>query len=1161
MIRASLWHYRAVNTVAALGVAVAVAVLAGALLVGASVRASLRDLALQRLGATDVAVTTVTGFSGRIGAGMQAADPVGIRRTAAIIATEGTVTDAASGKTASRVKIYGVDDSFWAFHDVLPVLLSNRDVAISPAVAAELDASEGYALVLVVSGPTEIPRGMLQGRRDQAGARVRVSVARVLEPERMSEFSLAPGQGRTLAVFVPLALLQREMKMANRVNTVLVGLTSRDPGPGTSDAAVDTVTRAWVASAALADHGLRMRRVPGDRVVALEGLGGFIAPDVAGRVLEALTRVGRPGVPALTYVANTIRIGDRQIPYSTVTAIDLDAYNRLSVPSGPPSPATSNGNADLVVRGALNVRVGRRGARVSKVQVQDTESAARAGLASPAPFASSEPLVPDSSSLGSIWLNEWAAADLQARPGDSVSLDYFVWLDEGGLETRQAAFTLQGVAPMMRIGGDGTLTPQYPGITDAATLTGWDPPFPVDLSRVRPQDEAYWSQWRAAPKAIVPLEIGEKLWGTRFGQVSSIRFALRDADYVTSTVRGVIGSDIAVRPARAEALAAAAGTTDFGEYFLYFSFFLVVSALLVAYLFFALGVDERAREVGLLMAVGYTMADIRREFTREAAIVAVVGMAVGAAAAFLYAAFIMYGLRTWWVDAVGTTALELHADPLALALGAVGAGVAAALALALVTRSLGRRSPRSLILGGAGEDRAPRSPRPAVVAGLALLAVSMALIAVASTGTIDATAGFFGGGGLLLVSGLCLARAALLHRATRASGSAIRGVWALGRTHTAWRPGRTILTLSLIAFATFVLISVGAFRRDAAGTSLARESGTGGFSMLAESAVPLMDDPDTPRGRDALGLDASPPALDGVSVTRLRLRPGDDTSCLTLYQPRDPRILGVNPAALKGRFAFAGGEPGSGWALLDRPFEDGSVPAIADATTLTYVLHLKVGETFEFAPDGASPVRFRIVAALADSVLQSEILISEERFVKLFPRQEGYRVWLIDVPADRAAGATAYLEERLADFGLDAVDTRVRLAAYHQVENTYLATFQALGALGLLLGTFGVGAVLARNVLERRREWGLLRAVGYGIPQLGAMVVAESAMLVAGGIAVGTVAAVVAILPALRERAQSLPLAALGGVLTVVVVAGLLSSVIALRLATRTPVVMALKNE
>ena len=256
-----------------------------------------------------------------------------------------------------------------------------------------------------------------------------------------------------------------------------------------------------------------------------------------------------------------------------------------------------------------------------------------------------------------------------------------MWTDEGGLDTRRASFSMQGVLPMMRIGGDRTLTPDYPGITDAPDLGAWDPPFPVDLSKVRPKDEDYWDQWRGAPKAFLPVDTGQRLWGSRFGNISSIRFALRDADAVAAAVRAQMNSQVVVRPVRQEAVAAAEGTTDFGEYFLYFSAFLVASALLIAYLFFALSLEQRAREVGLLAAVGFTARQVRRVFLREAILITAAGVIVGLAGAVGYAALIMHGLRTWWVDAVGTTALTLHVDPAALVAGALGANAAALLAL------------------------------------------------------------------------------------------------------------------------------------------------------------------------------------------------------------------------------------------------------------------------------------------------------------------------------------------------------------------------------------------------------------------------------------------------------------------------------------------------
>jgi len=348
---------------------------------------------------------------------------------------------------------------------------------------------------------------------------------------------------------------------------------------------------------------------------------------------------------------------------------------------------------------------------------------------------------------------------------------------------------------------------------------------------------------------------------------------------------------------------------------------------------------------------------------------------------------------------------------------------------------------------------------------------------------------------------------------------------------------------------------------------LTRDSGTGGFVLMAESVAPLMHNPNTPQGRDELSLGGYA-ELDDARISRFRLRPGDEASCLTLYQPKNPRIVAPEPSFLtESRFRFAQSlattdeERANPWLLLNRSFNDGAIPAIADQTSLTYVFHLRVGDDFVFSPEGREAIRLRIVGTLADSVLQSELIIGETQFVSLFPHHEGYRVWMIDAPESQAGPITTLLEDRLSDFGVDVTDTRARLNAYHQVENTYLSTFQVLGALGLLLGTSGLAAVMARNVLERRRELGLLGAIGFTSRDLRTMVTAESLLIVGSGIVIGSAAAVVAIAPTLVERANAIPFGSLAVLLTAVLATGLLSALVAIRLATSVRVVEAVKSE
>ena len=194
-----------------------------------------------------------------------------------------------------------------------------------------------------------------------------------------------------------------------------------------------------------------------------------------------------------------------------------------------------------------------------------------------------------------IVLNEWAARELDAAAGKTLELEYLRWADEGRLVTEHASFQVAGVIPMSGLALDRRLAPDYPGITAATNLADWDPPFPIDLTLVRKQDEEYWDRYHAAPKAFIPLEAGQRLWGSRYGRLTSIRVAGSKSLLLEGI--GEKANGIRVIDVRSQNLSASAGATDFGAYFSYFSFFLMVSALLLAALFFRLSVEQRLPQV------------------------------------------------------------------------------------------------------------------------------------------------------------------------------------------------------------------------------------------------------------------------------------------------------------------------------------------------------------------------------------------------------------------------------------------------------------------------------------------------------------------------------------------------------------------------------------
>jgi hypothetical protein len=449
---------------------------------------------------------------------------------------------------------------------------------------------------------------------------------------------------------------------------------------------------------------------------------------------------------------------------------------------------------------------------------------------------------------------------------------------------------------------------------------------------------------------------------------------------------------------------------------------------------------------------------------------------------------------------------------------------------------------------------------------IASVLVAGGLTLAATAQRVDPTGAFFGAGSALLLASLCLF-AFMLRRPARhiVRGQGWWPVSRLGMRTATYRPGRSVLSMAVIASAAFILIAVSAFRRDSAASTNDPHSGTGGYGLIVESLLPIVHDPNTPEGRDALNLFDLDPT---VQFEPFRLLAGDDASCLNLYEPRNPRIAAPSDRFIEaGRFSFQDSqastpeEIANPWRLLLRRDADGAVPVIADANSMTYVLHRRLGETLVITRGGRD-ISLRFVGALQDSLFQGELLMSQAHFLELFPDQEGFPLLLVDTGKAPIEQVRSEIENGLHDFGAAATPAAQRLASFHRVENTYLSTFQTLGGLGLLLGTVGLGTVLMRNILERRRELALLGAVGYGRGHFLLMAAAENALLVGGGLLAGSVSAAVAIAPAIAERGGRLPLtgAAILLLFSVLVIA-LLSSVAGMAAATRAPLLESLRAE
>jgi ABC-type antimicrobial peptide transport system permease subunit len=611
-----------------------------------------------------------------------------------------------------------------------------------------------------------------------------------------------------------------------------------------------------------------------------------------------------------------------------------------------------------------------------------------------------------------------------------------------------------------------------------------------------------------------------------------------------------------IQEVKADGIRAAEGATDFGGLFIGFSLFLIVSSLLLVGLLFRLNIDQRKKEIGVLLATGMRIGLVQKRLLLEGGVLALTGSLIGTALATTYAWFMITALESWWIAAVGTTFLSLHVDTKSLLLGLLISLLICLLTIYLSIRALSRWPVVLLIKGASRTFETTRSKWSVILAVVTFL---LACVFTYYAFVNDSAGLFFASGASLLAA--CIAFFAYrlrLHKSSLRPGTAWITTIQMAVRNGVRNPGRSLLSVSLVAAACFVIVAVGANRRPTESDWRNHRSGTGGFGLVASSAVPIYENLQDPTIQSQYGLD-----IPDFRFFGFRVLPGDDASCLNLYKPEKPRVLGVPREFIeRGGFTFQESleQVDNPWNLLISPARD-FVPAIADYDSARWILKKKLGEDITVIDHRGKPVRLRLVALLKSSLLQSEVLISEENFADHFPGQGGKSYFLIETTLQNRQTILETLEGNLDAYGFDAVPTEQKLAAYHAVENTYLSTFQTLGALGLLLGTLGLGIILIRNVLERRSELATMRAFGYQRKTLGWFVLIENAFLLIVGIAAGTVAATISILPHLLEQSPDVPLASLALTLLLVFIIGMMASITAIFSALRIPLLPALKAE
>ncbi len=1073
----SLRHYWRTHLGVALGAALGALVLTGALLVGDSVKATLRRQAENRVGKVQSALLAGDRYFRSQLAGE--ISPV----VAPVLLVRGSVARTDGKARVNQAQVLGVTPAFWALgpKGAAPKNPGDTHVILNSRLAAQLGVKQDDTLIIRIEKPSNFSKDApLSGSENETIA-LRLAVGPIADETHFGNFSLQANQVPPFSIFISLELLEKRLGLAGGANLLLSGEHS-------TEQLREAVTGRWQA----ADASLQIRGIEKTKETELRTGRVFLDPPVVA--------AAPPGVQALTYLVNEIRAGEKAVPYSMATAVDTAAAGLLATP------------------------------------LAEHEAA----------------------------ISQWTADDLGVGPGAKIVVKYFVMGERRQLEEKSAELTVREVIPMTHPKLDDSWMPDFPGLSDKKNCREWEPGFEMDTTKIRDQDEKYWDQYKGTPKVILSLPAGQKLWSNRWGNLTSIRYSAT----MTPEQLGVALHErltpeqigMSFLPLREQAFAATKAPVDFGQLFLSFSFFLLAAAAVLTGLLFVFALEQRNEEAGLLLALGWRPRQVRWLLLGEGAVLAIVGSLVGLAGALGYTHLVLLALGGVWSSAVGGVQFAFAATPATIAIGFVASVLVALGSMWVTSRRQLRHSAREL-LASAGSFEMARADDVkkrswSLLAGLVFLAGAVAMLFAAARGSAEI---FFGAGGLLLLAGIAFGLH-WLRRVARAE-SRLLTLNRLGERNAARRRGRSVATIAVLASGVFMVVAVDSFRqKPSAETALDRRSGTGGFALLGESALPIYEDLNSPKARESFGLDER--LMTGVSFVPFRVRAGDDASCLNLNRALQPRLLGVKADDLIGRqaFRFNAGAPAS-WEAIIAPQSGGEILGIVDAATLQWALQMKLGDTLKYLDERGAPFKVKLVATVAGSILQGSVVVAENRLIEKYPSQGGYRMLLIDAPRERQNEVAQALSRALEDRGLEVTPTARRLAEFQAVENTYLSIFQALGGLGLLLGSAGLAIVVARNVLERRREFGLLGAVGFRPRQLRRLVFAEHRWLIACGLLIGAASALVAVWPSLRDSASGFPLTQVLLLLAALTLGALFWTWLATRLALRGEQIAALRTE
>ena len=676
-----------------------------------------------------------------------------------------------------------------------------------------------------------------------------------------------------------------------------------------------------------------------------------------------------------------------------------------------------------------------------------------------------------------IILSDYAAKRLRVHVGDSVSMSYFTAKQLKNLDTREKTLRVKRIVPLSSFRHDSLLLANFPGLTHVEKCTDWDSDLPINMNRVKKEDEDFWHDYRQTPKAIVSYEALSPDWSNAFGNATAMRFKSRSNLTLSPGDAG-----IQLYHPRAQGLSSARGGVDFAGLFLALGFFIILAAILLMKNPLVEMFTLRKDEIQLYRQMGFKDRNILKRLFWEAFSVMLFASPFGVIAGLTYSGLTLWLLGNVWSGVTHTDGFALHIYPLTLIIGWVIGMIICAAILYLVLRNQLRT--QQVISSFYKTSSSTRSTISFILFLVLTIVLTIMNFICFHSMVLFIVCGFM----WILAWGLFL-RVKVMRQSITSNGSMF------SRTQLTWQSIHASMKQHLLAYWTlalgvFMVFAVGLNRPDLSQTVQT----TGGYQAYVDSRVPIQYDLNNPAVRRKLSLQTLPDSTRFLSFLR---HTQDEASCLNLHQVTTPTILGID---LKDMANFG---------IFPNPASTSLPQIYIDQEALTWSLMKSVGDTLFYQDERGERVPVLIAGAYPTGIFHGNAIMSSEDFRRLWPKESGVEVLLIKSP--RPADAIEILSTAMSEYGLQVQTVKERLGMFFEVTETYLIIFLTLGGLGLLLGVFSLMIIVRKNLTAKIPVIRQYRAMGYPEQLIGQLLLRENLLVPLFAVCIGALGSVISI--------------------------------------------------